>query len=216
MVIVQKSEMRPGGKFAVIRAGQREAQGIASRQRRASSPSSLRRMFNSKEKSTMTHRLARLIGFWSQVLIGLLLVGMGTPQLGGAPAAPVASGVRVGTFQRGSLIMAFYRSAFWNAKLSELMAQRNQAATKGDLATIDQIEGRIRALQELGDKQLAGKEPINNIYEQLKPMWAEIAREANVQLIIEDPLFLAPGTPLQDITSYLLKRFPPKPRTPAS
>jgi hypothetical protein len=164
----------------------------------------------------MTHRIARVFGFWLQVFIGLLLVGLGAPQMMGATAAPVPTGVRVGTFQRSSLIMAFYRSAFWSAKLSELMAQRNQAATKGDLATIDQIEGRIRAMQELADKQLAGKEPIDNIYEQLKPMWAEIAREADVQLIVEEPLFLAPGTPLVDITSNLLKRFPPKPRTPAS
>jgi len=164
----------------------------------------------------MTHRLARVIGFWSQVFIGLLLVGMGTPQMTGAPAAPAPTGMRVGTFQRGSLIMAFYRSAFWSAKLSDLMVQRNQAATKGDLATIDQIEGRIRVMQELADKQLAGKEPIDNILEQLKPMWAEIAREANVQLIVDDPLFLAPNTPVQDITPFLLKRFPPKPRTPAS
>ena len=164
----------------------------------------------------MTHRLARVIGFWSQVFIGLLLVGMGTPQMTGAPAAPAPTGMRVGTFQRGSLIMAFYRSAFWSAKLSDLMVQRNQAATKGDLATIDQIEGRIRVMQELADKQLAGKEPIDNIYEQLKPMWTDIAREANVQLIIYDPLFLAPGTSLVDITPYLLKRFPPKPRTPSS
>ena len=164
----------------------------------------------------MTHRFARVIGFWSQVFIGLLLVGMGTPQMAGAPAAPVATSVRVGTFQRGSLIMAFYRSAFWSAKLSELMVQRNKAATNGDLATIDQIEGRIRAMQELGDKQLAGKEPIDNIYEQLKPMWADIAREANVQLIVADPLYLDSTAPLVDITPYLLKRFPPKPRTPSS
>ena len=164
----------------------------------------------------MTHRLARMIGFWSQVFIGLLWVGLGTLQMAGAPAAPASTGVRVGTFQRGSLIMAFYRSAFWNAKLSELMGQRNQAATKGDLATIDQIEGRIRAMQELGDKQLAGKAPIDNIYEQLKPMWAEIAREANVQLIVADPLYLDPAAPVVDITPYLLKRFPPKPRKPAS
>jgi hypothetical protein len=164
----------------------------------------------------MTHRLTRVIGFWSPAFIGLLLVGMGTPQMTGAPAVLVATGVRVGTFQRSSLIMAFYRSAFWSAKLSELMVQRNQAATKGDLATIDKVEGQIRAMQELAEKQLAGKEPIENILEQFKPMWAEIAREANVQLIIEDPLFQAPNTPLQDITPYLLKRFPPKPRTPAS
>ena len=76
------------------------------------------------------------------------------------------------------------------------MDQRNKAAASGDLATIDQIEGQIRAMQELAEKQLAGKEPIGNILEQLKPMWAEIAREANVQLIVEEPLFLVPGTPV--------------------
>ena len=167
----------------------------------------------------MTHRLARVIGFWSLVFIELLLVGMGAPQIMGAPAAPAAAaptGVRVGTFQRGSLVMAFYRSAFWSEKLGALMEQRKKAGLDGDLATIDQVESQIRAMQELAEKQLAGKEPIGNILEQLKPMWAEIAREANVQLIVEEPLFLVPGTPVQDITPFLLKRFPPKPRTPAS
>lgn len=157
-----------------------------------------------------------MIGFWSQVFIGLLLVGMGTPQMAGAPASSASAGVRVGTFQRGSLIMAFYRSAAWSAKLTELMDKRNQAAITGDLATIDQIEGQIRAMQELGNKQLAGKAPIDNIYEQLEPMWAEIAREANVQLIVADPLYLDPAAPVVDITPYLLKRFPPKLRTPSS
>jgi hypothetical protein len=157
-----------------------------------------------------------MIGFWTQVFIGLLLVGLSAPQITGAPAASVSAGVRVGTFQRGSLIMAFYRSASWSAKLSGLMDQRNQAATTGDLATVDQIEGQIRTMQELADKQLAGKAPIDNIYEQLKPMWAEIAREANVQLIVADPLYLDPAAPVVDITPYLLKRFPPKPRTPSS
>jgi len=36
----------------------------------------------------MIHRLTRTIGFWSQVFIGLLLVGLGTPQLAGDPAVP--------------------------------------------------------------------------------------------------------------------------------
>jgi len=164
----------------------------------------------------MTQRLARAIGFWSQVFIGLLLVGMGTPQMIGAPAAPPSTGVRVGTFQRGSLVMAFYRSAFWSDKLGALMEQRRKAGLDGDNATIDRIEGQIRAMQALAEKQLAGREPIDNIYDQLKPMWAEIAREANVQLIVEEPLFLAPNTPLVDITIYLLKRFPTKPREPKS
>ena len=166
----------------------------------------------------MTHRLVRVIGFWSLVFIGLLLVGLGVPQMMGAPAAPAAAapaGVRVGTFHRGSLVMAFYRSAFWSEKLGALMEQRKKAGLDGDLATIDKVESQIRAMQELAEKQLAGKEPIDNILEQFKPMWAEIARETNVQLIVEEPLFLVPGTPLVDITPNLLKRFPPKPRTPS-
>jgi hypothetical protein len=164
----------------------------------------------------MTYRLAHLIGIWSHVFIGLLLVGLGAPQMTGTPAEPVSTSVRVGTFHRASLVMAFYRSALWSDKLGALMEQRKKAGQEGDAATIDQVEGQIRAMQALAEKQLAGTEPIDNICEQLKPMWADIAREANVQLIIEDPLFLAPKTPVVDITPYLLKRFPPKPRTPAS
>ena len=164
----------------------------------------------------MTHCLVRTIGGWSRIFIGLLLLGVGAPQMAGAPAAPIPAGVRVGTFHRGSLVMVFYRSAFWTDKLGVLMEQRKKAGLEGDSATIDKVEGQIRAMQELAEKQLAGKEPIGNILEQLKPMWAEIASEANVQLIVEDSLFLAPNTPVQDITPYLLKRFPPKPRTPAS
>ena len=163
----------------------------------------------------MTHHFARVNGFWSLVFIGLLLVGMGAPQMMGAPAAPVSTSVRIGTFHRGSLVIAFYRSAFWSERLGVLMEQRKKAGLDGDHATIDKVEGQIRAMQELAEKQLAGKEPIDNILEQFKPMWAEIARETNVQLIVEEPLFLVPGTPLVDITPNLLKRFPPKPRTPS-
>ena len=167
----------------------------------------------------MTHCLARVIGFWSQVFIGLLLFGLGTPPMTGAPAAPAAAGstgVRFGTFHRGSLVMAFYRSAIWSDKLDVLKEQRKKAAVDGDFATVDKIEGQIRSMQETAEKQFAGKEPIDNILGQLKPMWAEIAREANVQVIIEEPLFIVPNTPLVDLTPYLLSRFPPKPRTPSS
>jgi hypothetical protein len=164
----------------------------------------------------MMHCLVRTIGGRSLILVGLLLFGAGAPQMAAAPATPAPAGVRIGIFNRNGLVLTFYRSAFWNAKLTDLMGQRNKAAAGGDIATIDKIEGEIQTMKELADKQLAGKAPITNIYEQLAPQWADIAREANVQLIVDDPLFLAPNAPVVDITAFIVKRFPTKPRTPSS
>lgn len=166
----------------------------------------------------MHQRFVRPMSFCAIALLTVFLCGPAASAGRAAPAAAPAAtaGVKVGTFHRGNLIMKFYRSAHWEATMTGLMEQRNKAATASDLATVEKIEAQIREMQQLAERQLAGKAPITNILEQLKPQWAEIARETGVQLIVEDTLYLAPNTPLVDITMALLNRFPPKARAAKS
>jgi hypothetical protein len=168
----------------------------------------------------MTRCFVRTAGHWPQILLAVCILGALAPCTTSAPAPvapqPAMAGVKVGTFHRGNLVMAFYRSAYWEGKMSGLMEQRSKASTSGDLATVEKIEADIRAMQQMAEKQLKGREPIANILEQLRPQWPDIAKEAGVQLIIEDQLYLAPNTPLVDITTQVLKRFPPKGRAPQS
>jgi len=124
-------------------------------------------------------------------------------------AARAQSGVErkltVGIFNRILLVQAYYRSAAWRAKMQELMNTRNDAALGSDSLKVEQLDKQLAAMQTLAQEQLAGAAPLTNIYDALKGEWPEIAREANVDVIVEPPLYLVPGSVLVDITPQVIR-----------
>lgn len=113
--------------------------------------------------------------------------------------------LKVGTFVRAYLVQAYYRSAAWKKHVQELVEKRNKAAIASDLDTVDGIDQELAGMQALAERQAAGKAPLTNIYAALKDDWPAIAKEAGVDVIVEPPLYLAPGSALHDVTAVVVR-----------
>ncbi|MDD2762567.1 MAG: hypothetical protein PHE83_01180 [Opitutaceae bacterium] len=113
----------------------------------------------------------------------------------------------VGTFSRPMIAQVFYRSELWKEQVRTLAGEQNEAARAGDAAKVDQIDRQLNAMQALAQKQLSGDIPLKNIYDLLKAEWPAIAQEAGVDLIVEPPLYQAPGARVVDVTPFIVKRF---------
>jgi len=117
----------------------------------------------------------------------------------------VENKLTVGIFNRPYLVQAFYHSAAWKAKLQELMNDRNDAALASDSLKVEQIDKQLMAMQTLAQQQLAGTAPLTNIYDALQGEWPAIAKEAGVDVIVEPPLYLVPGSVLVDVTPVMVR-----------
>ncbi len=125
------------------------------------------------------------------------------------PAACAQSGVEtkltVGIFSRSFLVQSFYRSETWKKKMQELMTARNEAAVSSDSLKVDQIDKELSNLQALAQRQLSGDAPLTNILDALRNSWPAIARDAKVDIIVESPLFVTPGSALVDVTPIMVR-----------
>lgn len=154
----------------------------------------------------MKYPCCRAIVLWTAALFVL--------PLWYSPSARAQSGpsreLKVGTFVRAYLVQAFYRSAAWQKHVQELVEKRNKAATASDIDTVDQIDNQLAGMQSLAQRQADGQAPLTNIYAVLKDDWAGIAKEAGVDVIVEPPLYLEPGSALHDITAVVVRHLAAK------
>ena len=125
---------------------------------------------------------------------------------------PVENDRRVGTFDRKQLLVAFYRSQHWNETLRQWQRQRDEARTRGDLEQVARIEARGQASQKRAHRQLAGKEPLDNVLEVLEPAIRELRAELDLQAIVEAPKRAHRNTLAVDVTEQLIKHLPPAKR----
>lgn len=151
----------------------------------------------------MMQRVAVCLFVWC-ALAAVTVSGDGDQQIA------VSQKVRIGTFQRDKLLVAFYQSENWDKHLREMMVQRNAAKATGDEEKIKKIESEGAASQEIAHKQLAGEANLDNIFAHLKPVLSEIAKKANVQLIVEKPLFNDSTVEVVDVTDLLIEQFHPR------
>jgi hypothetical protein len=108
---------------------------------------------------------------------------------------------KVGTFDKPSIVVAYYRSEMWGSVLREKRAEQQKAKDAGDAKRVAELEKWGVSHQDLAHKQLAGEAPIDNIVEALKPHFAEVAARAGVKEIVVD----APkGVAAADVTGLLL------------
>lgn len=115
-----------------------------------------------------------------------------------------AQTLRVGTFQKQAVVVAFYRSPVWAETMKGKLAERDAAKKANDNAKVQELETWGAGHQELAHHQLAGEAPITNIMEALAPAFPEIARRAGVNLIAPDLAFADPTVQKVDITDLLL------------
>ena len=133
-----------------------------------------------------------------------LILRMGLVAAVVAAQCGVAQTVKVGTFDRSSIVVAFYRSPMWSAVVQEKKTEMQQAKAANDQKKIDELNKWGGDSQELAHRQLAGEAPIDNILEMMKPMLATVEAQAKVASIMPE----VPGTDKTaatvDVTDLLL------------
>jgi len=109
----------------------------------------------------------------------------------------------VGTFDRTSIVLAYYRSPIWNAIFNDRGYELKTVKAANDIARAKELEKYGGESQELAMQQLAGKAPIDNILAVLQPEFTELSGKMKLSSIIESP---APGFKgaTVDVTSLLM------------
>jgi hypothetical protein len=102
-------------------------------------------------------------------------------------SAARAQSERLGTFDRRSIVLAFYRSPQFAAVMKQKTAARDSAKRVGDTARVRELEHWGASQQELAHQQLYGGAPVTNILEMLKPTLDSIGKAMKLQAIVAAP-----------------------------
>ena len=121
-----------------------------------------------------------------------------------AVAQPPAQTVRVGTFHKASIVVAFYRSPLWAETLKAKTAEMAAAKAANDTKKVQELDAWGNAQQERAHQQLAGEAPITNILEALAPGFPDIAKKARVTMIVADLPYADSSVEKVDVTEMLL------------
>lgn len=122
--------------------------------------------------------------------------------IGAAPAP--AQAIRVGTFHKPSIVVAFYNSPMWSEVLKAKTAELQQAKAANDTKKAQELDAWGNGQQELAHRQLSGEAPITSILEALAPAFPDVARTAQVSLIAPDLPYAGPGVQVVAVTDLLL------------
>lgn len=88
--------------------------------------------------------------------------------------------------------------------------KRDETKAQGDEKRVKAIEERGVKAQEHAHLQLAGKAPLDNIFQHITHRLPAVSQAAAVSVIVESPLYNTAEVVLVDITELLVKLFPPK------
>ena len=131
---------------------------------------------------------------------------------------------RVGTFDRRSIVIAFYRSPQWAVTMRRQVAARDSAKQAGDTARVRELEQWGAGHQELAHQQLHSDAPLTNILDALRPAFDSIEKAMNLRAIVAGPgakgrvesvdvtLLLLDWLKADDKTREIVRQMPP-PRT---
>ena len=142
------------------------------------------------------------------VLVAVILASLPFAAMAQAPAPPSTPAAPqsipvVGTFDRVSIVLAFYRSSLWEAILADRRFELNAVKAANDTARAKELEKYGGESQELAMQQLAGKAPIDNILAVLRPEFKEITAKLKLSGIVESSA-ADPKTATVDVTSMLM------------
>lgn len=152
------------------------------------------------------------------VVINVVLAGLaGYTTVGAQQSEENTSGskVRIGTFDSRALAVAYARSEAFGHYMKGLRAEYEKAKAEGDEKRVKELEAEGPALQELLHKQGFSTWPVDNILEQIKGRIPEIAKQADVEVIVSkwDIVYQRSGLEFVDITDLMVKPFDPNEET---
>ncbi len=147
-------------------------------------------------------------------LIGL---GSATPQSPSAgTAATTTARTRVGTFDSRGVALAYGRSKRADcmlARVNELTTAHGEAKAAGNEDRMHELETQAIATQDRIHKQVFSGAPIPEVLALLKDDLPEVAKEANVSMIIGDVLYHGDDVELVDVTLEMCEPFKPDAKT---
>ena len=156
-------------------------------------------------------------------VIAVLLSGLPVcTTLEAQPSEQSISGskVRVGTFDSRCLAMGYYRSEMFKSRMRRIKAEYEKAKATGDQKRVEEMEARSAsgiwpdmgwpqnpAQGEMIHKQGFSTWPVDNILERIKAKIPEIAKQADVDVIISkwDITYQRSGIELVDVTPLLVE-----------
>ena len=118
----------------------------------------------------------------------------------------MAQTVKVGTFDRTSIVLAFYGSPMWSAKLNAAQAEKDKAKAAGDQKKVAELNKWGQNQQKLAHKQMMGNTPIDNILETMKPMFAAVEAQAHVTTIMPEGSGTNKTVATVDVTDQLMNQ----------
>jgi hypothetical protein len=150
--------------------------------------------------------MKRLLVRATLILAGLSLAAGALAADAQVPAAKtinVQAAPAVGTFDRGSIVLAFYRSPQWEAILADRRFELNAVKAANDTARARELEKYGAESQERAMEQLMGKAPLDNILAVLQPELKELTTRLKLASIV-DSSTSEPNDPSVDVTSLLM------------
>jgi hypothetical protein len=120
-----------------------------------------------------------------------------------APEIPAKSTAVVGTFDRSSIVLAYYRSPLWDAILADRRFELKAAKAANDSARAKELEKYGAESQDLAMQQVAGKAPIDNILAVLQTEIKDLTTRLKLSVVV-DSSTADPGGASVDVTPLLL------------
>jgi Skp family chaperone for outer membrane proteins len=133
---------------------------------------------------------------------GMAAILLGCGMLFGTQGA-LAQTARVGTFDRQTIVLAYYRSPQWAELLHEKRAELAAAKQANDQQKVDELSKWGGESQELAHKQLWGNAPIDNVVAAIEPAIQEICKTQNLSTVVPATTADA-GSQTVDVTAQIL------------
>ncbi|MCK5793107.1 MAG: hypothetical protein KAH12_00255 [Anaerolineales bacterium] len=151
-------------------------------------------------------------------VIAVVIIAMAVYAIGKAEQPEEKSSrsrVRVGTFDSRSVALVYYNSETFRSYIKGLKAETKKAEADGDEERVEKLRAEGEALQELTHKQGFSTWPVDNILDKIKGKIPEIAKQADVDLIVSkwDIVYQRPELEFIDVTDLMVKPFDPSEQT---
>jgi len=121
----------------------------------------------------------------------------------------------VGTFDSRAIAIAYYRSDAHMSYVEGQKAEHAKAVESGDMERVKELEAEGEASQDLAHKQAFSTWPVDNILEIIKGKIPEIAKQADVDLIVSkwNIVYQQSGIEIIDVTDVMVKLLDPDEQT---